>query len=111
LLRLRGEVTRLRSDAELANDPVVKQALRRKANVEKMKQLFLEHPEQRIPEMELLSEQSFFDLARDQDLESSNGIRTAYSEIRNRAENLFAAELQPALQKYYQSNSNQPPAS
>jgi RNA polymerase sigma factor (sigma-70 family) len=111
LLKLRGEVTRLRSDAEQANDPFVKQALRRKANVEKMKQLFLERPDQRIPEMQLLSDEYFFDLARDQDLESSNGIRTAYSEIRNRAENLFAGELQPALQKFYQSNSNQPPAS
>lgn len=109
LLRLRGEVTRLRGDAELANDPVVRQALRRKANVEKMKQLFLEHPDQRIPEMRLLSDQYFFDLARDQDLESSNGIRMAYSEIRNRAENQFAGELQPALQKFYRSNSNQPP--
>jgi len=110
LLRLRGEVTRLRSDAAQANDPAVKQALRRKANVEKMKQLFLEHPDQQIPEMQLLSDQSFSDLARDQDLESSNGIRAAYSEIRNSADNLFAAQLQPALQKFYQSNSNQPPA-
>jgi RNA polymerase sigma factor (sigma-70 family) len=110
LLRLRGEVTRLRSDAEPANDPVVKQALRRKANVEKMRQLFREHPDQQIPELQLLSDQYFFDLARDQDLESSNGIRAAYSEIRNMAENQFAMELRSALQKFEQSNSNQPPA-
>ncbi len=109
LLRLRGEVTRLRSDAEQANDPFVKQALRRKANVQKMKQLFLEHPDQQIPELQLLSDQDFFDLARDQDLESSNGIRIAYGEIRNRAVNQFAMQLQQALGKFYQSNSNQPP--
>jgi RNA polymerase sigma factor (sigma-70 family) len=110
LLRLRGEVTRLRSDAAEANDPVVKQALRRKANVEKMKQLFLEHPDQQIPELQLLSDQYFFDLARDQDLESSDGIRKAYSEIRNRAENQFAMELRTALGKFYQNNTNEPPA-
>ncbi len=110
LLKLRGAVARLRNDAEQVNDPVVRQALRRKANVEKMKRLFLEHPEQQIPELQLLSDDYFFDLARDQDLESSNGIRKAFSEIRTSAVNQFAGELQPALQKFYQSNSNQPPA-
>jgi RNA polymerase sigma factor (sigma-70 family) len=109
LLTLRGAVARLRSEAEQVNDPVVNQALRRKANVEKMKQLFLEHPDQQIPELQLLSDEYFFDLARDQDLESSNGIRKAFSEIRNRAENQFASKLQEALQKFYQTNSNQPP--
>jgi RNA polymerase sigma factor (sigma-70 family) len=111
LLKLRGAVTRLQNDAEQANDPVVKQALRRKANVERMKELFREHPDQQIPELQLLSDGYFFDLARDQDLESSNGIRTAFSEIRNSAENQFAIKLQEALQKFYYSNSNQPPDS
>jgi RNA polymerase sigma factor (sigma-70 family) len=110
LLQLRGAVARLRNDADQVNDPAVQQALRRKANVERMKQLFREHPDQQIPELQLLSEQDFFDLARDQDLESSNGIRTAFSEIRNSAENQFAIQLQQALQKFfYQANSNQPP--
>lgn len=111
LLKLRGEVTRLGRDAEQVNDPAVQQALRRKANVQKMRQLFMERPDQQIPEMQLLSDQYFADLVRDQDLESSNGIRKAFSDVRNGAENLFAIQLQPALQRFYQSNSNQSPNS
>ena len=109
LLRLRGEVTRLRNDAEQANDPVVKKALRWKANVERMKLLFAEHPEQQVPEMKLLSDEYFFDLARDQDLESSNGIRQAYSEIRNRAKNTFAVPLHEALRGFIADNAGQLP--
>jgi RNA polymerase sigma factor (sigma-70 family) len=111
LLKLRSAVAQLRNDAEQVNDPVVEQARRSKANVEKMKELFREHPDQQIPELQLLSDEYFFDLARDQDLESTNGIRKAFSEIRNSAQNQFAINLQPALQKFYQANSNQPPAS
>ena len=110
LLKLRGEVTRLQNDALLASDPIVKKALLWKANVEKMKQLFSEHPEQEVPEMKLLSEQYFFDLARDQDLESSNGVRKAFSEIRMRAKNTFAYPLQTALKKYVDENNGQLPA-
>jgi RNA polymerase sigma factor (sigma-70 family) len=109
LLRLRGEVARLRNGADQAIDPVVKQALRWKANTARMRELFAEHPEQQVPEMTLLSDQYFFDLARDQDLETTNGIRKAFSEIRNRAENEFAILLQEALQKFTQANSNHPP--
>ena len=111
LLRLRGEVTRLRIQADQADDPIVKKALLWKANVEKMKQLFAEHPEQRVPEMKLLSEEYFFDLARGQDLESSNGIRQAFSEIRQRAKNTFAVPLQAALKKFIDENSGQLPGS
>jgi RNA polymerase sigma factor (sigma-70 family) len=110
LLKLRGEVTRLRTDAGQANDPMVKKALRWKANVEKMKLLFAEHPEQQVPEMKLLSDDYFFDLARDQDLESSNGVRKAFSEIRMRAKNTFAYPLQLALQKYIEQNNGLLPA-
>ena len=109
LLKLRGEVTRLRNDAEQANDPIVKRALRWKANVEKMKLLFAEHLEQQVPEMKLLSEDYFFDLARDQDLESSNGVRKAFSEIRQRAKNTFAIPLQEALKKFLEENQGHLP--
>ena len=109
LLKLRGQVTRLRNDVEQANDPVVKKALRWKANVEKMKLLFAEHPEQQVPEMKLLSEEYFFDLARDQDLESSNGVRKAFSEIRQRAKNTFAYPLQLALKKFTDENAGRLP--
>ena len=105
LLKLRGDVTRLRNEADEANDPIVKKALRWKANVEKMKELFAEHPDQKVPEMKLLSDDYFFDLARDQDLESSNGIRKAFSDIRMRAKNTFAYPLQLALQKYIEQNN------
>ena len=110
LLKLRGEVTRLRMDAEQADDLMVKKALRWKANVEKMKLLFAEHPEQQVPEMKLLSDDYFFDLARDQDLESTNGIRKAFSEIRERAKNIFAPMLEQALSKFSLAHDGQLPS-
>jgi RNA polymerase sigma factor (sigma-70 family) len=109
ILKLRGEAARLRSNAEQANDPVVKKALRWKANVEKMKLLFAEHPEQQVPEMKMLSDDYFFDLARDQDLDSSNGVRKAYSEIRQRAKNQFAIPLQQALKAFIDDNGGNLP--
>lgn len=110
LLKLRGEVTQLRSAARESDDPIVRQALAWKTNVEKMKQLFAEHPEQRVPEMRLLSDQRFFDLARDQDLDSSNGIRRAFSEIRKDAKNAFVPMLQQALNAFINANNGQLPA-
>ena len=109
LLKLRGQVTRLRMEADQANDPVVKKALRWKANVEKMKLLFAEHPDQQVPEMKLLSDDYFFDLARGQDLESSNGVRKAFSEIRMRAKNTFIPSLQEALNKFINENQGRLP--
>jgi hypothetical protein len=111
LLMLRGVVTRLRNEAAQANDPVVKKALAWKANVEKMRLLFTENPEQQVPEMKLLSEDYFFDLARDQDLETSGGIRKAYSEIRNAAKNQFAILLREALQVFVEDNEGKLPGS
>jgi hypothetical protein len=111
LLKLRGEVTRLRNEAEQANDPVVKKALEWKANVEKMRLLFAENPEQQVPEMKLLTEDYFFDLARDQDLKTSDGIRKAYSEIRNAAKNQFAILLQQALRSFVEDNEGKLPGS
>ncbi|EEF62869.1 RNA polymerase, sigma-24 subunit, ECF subfamily [Pedosphaera parvula Ellin514] len=116
LPRLRGEVTRMRRDLkELAesntagNDPFVQRALKWKANEARLRQLFDDRPNQRIPEMELLSEDAWLDLARDEDLESESGIRKTLSEVRRYARNIFVNDLSDALEKYAEQNNGSLP--
>lgn len=62
LLKLRGEVTRLQSAASRTDDPFVQTALNWKAKKEKLQRLFQERPDQRVPEMKLLSDQQWLDI-------------------------------------------------
>ncbi len=115
LPRLRGEVARLRRDiGELAqtaeaNDPMVKKALKWKANEAMLRKLFEDRPEHRIPQMQLLSDETWLDLARDADLSSEIGIRNAFSEVRRYAENQFVMKLSDALRKFGQANEQKLP--
>jgi RNA polymerase sigma factor (sigma-70 family) len=116
LPRLRGEVSRMRRDLkELAqsraaeNDPFVQRAIKWKANEARLRQLFDDRPNQRIPEMEFLSDDAWLNLARDEDLDSEPGIRKALSEVRRYAKNLFVSDLSDALQKYVQQNNGSLP--
>ncbi len=113
LLRLRGEVGLLRNDAttanQIASDPSVKKALTSKAKDERLKQLLDERPHQKIPELSLLDERTFLEVAQDANLETEGGIRAALSRLRFIAENQIAARLQPALQQFAQANDNRAP--
>ena len=117
LLRLRGEVGRLRRDirelaqAADASDPFVKKALKWKANEAKLRQLFEDRPAQRVPQMQLLNDEDWLDLARDEDLESEAGIRKAFSDVRRSAENTFINELSDALKKFAEANGQKLPDS
>jgi RNA polymerase sigma factor (sigma-70 family) len=105
LLKLRAEVTRLRGEASQANDPFVQTALAWKVKKETLQKLFAERPDQRIPEMQLLGNQEWLDIARDQDLESDIGIRKALSAVRKAAKNNFASMASAAVAKYSDDNS------
>ena len=109
LLRLRSEVTRLRGDASKANGPFVQTALTWKAKEAKLKQLFDERPDQRVPEMRLLTDRQWFDIARDADLDSVGGIRKALSEVRKAAKNDFAPIMSEALNEFVDSNNGRLP--
>lgn len=118
LLRLRGEVARLRTEAQALrqskaasdqNEPVVRAALQAKDREAKLKQLMREMPNRSIPEFYLLGNRTVAEVAKDHDLETENGIRDAFFQLRFRAMNQFAVLLQPALKKYTDAHNGQPP--
>jgi len=109
LLKLRGEVARLRGEANAANDPFVQQALTWKAKLVKLVKLFEDRPEQRIPELALVNDDQWFSIAKDSDLDTESGIRNALSSLRSIAEQNFASMAQVAVAKFAQANDKQFP--
>ncbi len=110
LLKLRGEVTRLRNGAQavaqMDNDPTVQLARTWKAKELKLRQLFEQKPDQRIPEMQFLNDEQWLDVAKTSDLDSTRGIRVAFSNIRAVATIAFAAKIQMALHTYMRASKN-----
>lgn len=114
LLKLRGEVGRLRMETESSRQQISKlSALNnsrrdkdiQQANGIRLKQLLEQMPDQKIPELSFLDDNSYNDAAGDSDLSSNEGVKDALGRLRFRAENLFVIQLQSALQRYTQSNA------
>jgi RNA polymerase sigma factor (sigma-70 family) len=105
LLKLRGEVTRLQGDANLVNDPFVRRALAWETKVEKLKKLFEERPDQRIPEIQFLTDWQWLKIAREANLDSENGIDAALGGVRSEATLTFAQMMRQALLRYMQANN------
>ncbi|MDB6057876.1 MAG: hypothetical protein JWO95_1720 [Verrucomicrobiales bacterium] len=103
-LKLRDENEQLRTNAAQANDPFVKQALGWKENERKLRKLFAEHPEQRVPELALLSDEQWLGIAQSAHLDSEIGIRKAASQVRHSAKNNFMPDLMTALSEFVKSN-------
>jgi hypothetical protein len=70
------------------------------ARVKHLRRLFDEKPDQRIPEMRFLTDQDWLRIARDADLESDEGRRTALGAIRSQATAHFMAQLLTALRAF-----------
>lgn len=120
LLRLRGEVGRLRLAAQeleqlkgtaalSEKDQVVQNALKWRDREVKLKALLQQMPNRTIPEFYLLSDRDMSDIARDADLDTDEGVRAAFFQLRHRAMNMFAPILQPALRKFTDAHDGQPP--
>ncbi len=109
LLRLRSRVTQLQTAASVSSDPFVQQALKWKANREKLKQILKDRPEQWVPEMKLLGEDTWLDLARDEDLDTPDGIRKVLSEARHTAKNAFVPQLGDALKFFVEAHGGMLP--
>jgi RNA polymerase sigma factor (sigma-70 family) len=108
LLKLRGEVIRLRALASQADDPFVQTVLVWKAKEAKLRKLFEERPDQRIPEMQFLTDWQWLDMATHSDLDSEEGILSAFSLVRGNATSTFAYKIQQALGKYAEANNGNP---
>jgi hypothetical protein len=113
---LRAEVARMRKDLkELAanppagSDPFLQKALKWKANESRLRQIFEERPDQRIPEMAKLSDGEWLDLAKGANLETEEGVRHALSDMRKYARNMFIDKVSDALRRYVAENNGRLP--
>jgi RNA polymerase sigma factor (sigma-70 family) len=123
LLKLRGEVPRLRnalkelalrdaattSGATNANDQIELEAKALSAKAHLLKQLFEQMPERKIPELKYWGDQSLLIMANGADLETDAGISRAMSDRRQEAKELFATLLTSGLDSYTRANAGQLP--
>jgi RNA polymerase sigma factor (sigma-70 family) len=105
LLKLRGEVARLRNDV---NDPTDASAKALVAKMNKLKQRLAETPNAKIPELQFLTEQDWLNAANGK-LDTDADYRRALASLRSAAESKVASMLQKALKAYLQSSSGQMP--
>ena len=122
LMRLRGEVGRLRRDAQELLQPKTNAppsrsemlASREKIyseRVSQLKQLLETNPSEKIPELQFLSDSDWQMIVEHNALDTEEARRMAMSSARGAAELLFCqANLRPALLQYAEDNSGQFPA-
>jgi hypothetical protein len=107
LLKLRGEVTRLRNES---NDPLGSKAKSLLIKVAHLKQKLEETPGAKIPEMAYLTDADWLKTA-DRRLDSDANYRDAMASIRSTAEEKFGEQWGKALKNFYAANPGQPLAS
>jgi len=118
LLKLRGEVTRLKADLQESaqlktsntNDPTLSEAVVWKKRVDQLKQYLEQTPAAKIPELQLVTEQDWLNAAKGK-LDTEADFRRALSALRGAAEQKFISTLlQPAVKEYGRINNGQLPA-
>lgn len=120
LLRLRGEVGRLRNEiqdlAEHSPSPAARAEMLASlgklysGRAAQLKQWLKDNPSEHIPELEFLKEGAWLDLAQEPIPDTEDGYRQAMSSARGEAESLFVnAILHPALQQYAETNEGRFP--
>ncbi len=116
LPKLRGDVARLRAserelaelrgaDAETTAQREMKSWLIR---VDQLKKRLEENPDQKIPELQFVTEQDWLDAAR-RKFKTDKDIRGALSQLRRSGESAFANMLDSALRKYLEANNGKFP--
>jgi RNA polymerase sigma factor (sigma-70 family) len=112
LLRLRGEVAQLRAlKMENDNDPTKAAARSFADRVAQLKRQLDQWPGRKTPEIELLAEDDFLNVAAKHRLDSDADCRTAMSEVRTTAIEKFADMVKKAVGQYSDSNNGQFPSS
>jgi hypothetical protein len=121
LLRLRGEVARLRAELNqrgrsagqaAGEEPDSRSPLGR---ISLLKRALKEKPALAIPEMQLLKDADWLRMTQvgalaHRDLETEDGLRAALSVVRRDAKTKFAARLETAVASYAAANGDQLPA-
>ena len=78
--------------------------------VKHLKQLFVQRPDQRIPELELLTDDDWLRVARWASLDDAASERQAMGDARNAAKRLLMPMLSNALRAYAEAHQNALPA-
>jgi hypothetical protein len=116
LLRLRGEVARLREDSrELArlkadaaansHDPSIQATLQSlAARATALKRHLEERPQTKIPELQFVTDKHWLDAVAKGNLDTEEGIREALNRLRSGAKTTFGNMMQKALEHYAAAN-------
>jgi len=107
LMRLRGEVGRLRAEAqELARWKSAQQ----KTPMSEARQKLSQMPEKMIPELKILDEKKWVEDARRGNLETEDGARQVLANLRRAAKIRFVSDLGEALNEYLKASQGQLPS-
>jgi len=109
LLKLRGEIARLRNQGPNANDPMDSAARDLLAKVDLLKQRIEAFPEGRIPEIQYLTETDWLNLAVQLEPKANSSARSLLIQVRITAKERFAAILAQGLRSYARSNTSRLP--
>jgi type II secretory pathway pseudopilin PulG len=122
LLKLRGEVARLREDSrELArlkaegasnsgHDPSIQATLQTlAARATALKRHLEERPQTKIPELQLVTDKQWIDAVAKGNLDTEEGIREALNRLRSSAKGTFGSMMQKALKQYTAANGGMLP--
>ena len=112
LLRLRGEVTQLRTAnaQNHSNDPTEQAAKGVAARVKQMKQWLEQNPNEKIPELQYLTAQEWLRGASySGDWKTDDDFDRALSQLRRDAKRTFAYSIGGALANYIAANNGQLP--
>jgi len=122
LLKLRGEVARLRNDArELARlqaaaantgyDPSIHATLQTlAARATQLKRYLEQVPNSKIPELQFVTDKEWIDAVAKTGLETDEDYRQALSNLRSSAKHLVGSKLQKALKQYTDEHGGTLPA-
>jgi hypothetical protein len=112
LLRLRAEVTQLRTDARVSafSEPIEAAAKSWLERVKLLKRSLDQWPGRKAPELQLLSDQDWLNGTAKHDLQTDSDLREAMSELRIEAKKRFAGLAKQALGRFTQANNQQVPS-
>jgi hypothetical protein len=120
LLKLRGEMARLRTDSralaqlraaetQSGDDPIKAEANALAGKARSLKQLFDQMPDQKIPELRYLGAQAWLNAAELAKLDTDAEIHQTLSKLRHEAKQFTAVFLNAALRSYTQANAGRFP--
>ncbi len=120
LLKLRGEVTSLRVQAQEMtqfrssdtqnSDPMESAAKDLVGKMKLLKQRLQQMPEKNIPELQYLDSEAWARVAQTAKVDTDDGVRQALSSLRQLAKEEFVPEMGKAVQAYAQANEGRLPA-